>query len=312
MITINSPLYQEKHLRSVLRLQSVALHAVHQFFREEGFYQLMPVMLSPVTDPLGADGKSGLVKTGELEYLGQRFQLTQSMILQKQVAIGHGIDRLYIMSPNIRLETPEKSETGRHAFEFTQIDYEIAYAKKEDIFRLTEGLLHFVRSQVEDYASEELEFLGKELHDWSFEFPKYTSHELLDLYGEDWEVLASKDAKQPFWVMCHDREFYDKEDRTRQPGHFLNYDLYYPEGYGEALSGAEREFEYEYLLKRLREDNLSEGSYQNFLDMAKTGRLSPSAGAGLGVERLIRFLSGTTHIGDIQLFRRIPGEEVRI
>ena len=47
---------------------------------------------------------------------------------------------------------------------------------------------------------------------------------------------APKKEKYPFWVICHKREFYDKEDPER-PGHYLNYDLIWPEGFGEALSG---------------------------------------------------------------------------
>ena len=44
--------------------------------------------------------------------------------------------------------------------------------------------------------------------------------------------------------------------------------------------------------------------------MAKEGKTSPSAGGGIGVERLIRFLAGMPHIRDVQLFKRIPGEPV--
>jgi asparaginyl-tRNA synthetase len=40
------------------------------------------------------------------------------------------------------------------------------------------------------------------------------------------------------------------------------------------------------------------------------GLLKPSAGGGIGVERLLRFLTGKRHIRDVQLFPRIPGEEV--
>jgi asparaginyl-tRNA synthetase len=46
--------------------------------------------------------------------------------------------------------------------------------------------------------------------------------------------------------------------------------------------------------------------------LAKEGHLVATAGGGLGVERLVRFLSGTRHIKDVPLFPRTPGEEVLI
>jgi asparaginyl-tRNA synthetase len=111
-------------------------------------------------------------------------------------------------------------------------------------------------------------------------------------------------------VLNHKREFYDAED-PEKPGSYLNYDLVYPEGYGEALSGGEREWSYERILMRIKRDGLSVDEYKPYLEYAREGFV-PSAGAGLGVERFTRFLVGASHIGDIQAFRRVPGESVII
>ncbi len=299
-------------ITSIITIQSVAIKAIHDFFEEKEYKQLMPIILSKFTDPLGPDPGSSVIKTGEIEYEGQKLQLTQSMILHKQVAIGCGLSKFYIMSPNVRLEAAWRKETGRHAFEFTQVDFEVKEGKMDDIFELVEELMRFILSKVISKASKELKILGRKFSKWVETFPVYTTHELLEKYGDEWEQIASLDAKTPFFVICHDREFYDKKDRSRKGSHFLNYDLVYPEGYGEALSGAERESEYKFIIERLEEDKLPLETYKDFLDRAKAGKLEPSAGAGLGVERLIRFLTGTAHIGDVQLFRRIPGEEVII
>jgi asparaginyl-tRNA synthetase len=119
---------------------------------------------------------------------------------------------------------------------------------------------------------------------------------------------ASLDSQGPFWAISHKREFYDRED-PEKPGTYLNYDLIYPEGFGEALSGAEREHEYPRIMARISRDALEQGRYAPYLEFAKSG-LVPSAGGGFGVERLVRFLSGAPHVGDVQLFRRVPGEPV--
>ncbi|MHA2251274.1 MAG: asparagine synthetase A [Candidatus Kariarchaeaceae archaeon] len=300
-----------KKIKAVMKIQSIALKAIHDYFDKIGFMQLMPVILSKFTDPLGPDPGSSVIKTGEIEYGDQKLQLTQSMILQKQVAIGAGLSKFYIVSPNVRLEAAWRKESGRHLFEFSQVDFEIHEAKMVDVFKLVEGLLRFVQTEIILKAPEELEFLDRKFTKWDETFPKYTTHELEKKYGKDWEHLASLDADTPFFAVCHDREFYDKADRTREGRHFLNYDLIYPEGFGEALSGGERESEYDYILERLKEDKLSL-DYEDFLDRAKAGKIRPRAGAGIGVERLVRYLTGAEHIGDIQLFRRIPGEKVVI
>jgi len=48
-------------------------------------------------------------------------------------------------------------------------------------------------------------------------------------------------------------------------------------------------------------------NYELLLELAKDGRLKPSAGAGIGVERLVTWIVGTKHLGEIQPFPKIPG-----
>jgi len=290
-------------------ITSAVLCYTTDFFHKRNFTQLMPVILSPITDPLGPDPGSSVIKTGEIDYLGQKLALTQSMILHKQIAIGQGIEKLFIVSPNVRLEHPKRKESGKHLFEFSQVDFELAGAKKEDVFRLMEDYLKGVISYMRLSCSRELDQLGRVLPLVSGPFPVYSTHELRSKYGDDWEIPASLAEKQPFWATCHKREFYDKED-PHQAGHYLNYDLIYPEGFGEALSGAEREHEYGIIMRKITRDELDKSRYAAYLSLAESGSLSPSAGGGFGVERLVRYLSGAGHVGGVQLFRRVPGEAV--
>ena len=278
------------------------------FFHNRGFTQIMPVILSPITDPLGPDPNSTVIKRGEIEYLGRTLALTQSMILHKQLLIHAGLGRLFVISPNVRLEHPSRRGSGRHLFEFSQVDFEISKAKKEEVFALMEDFLAGAVKHVKAECADELAYLGRALPDVRGPFPIHTTHELEGKYGADWEGAASLAAKQPFWALCHKREFYDKEDPS-EPGHFLNYDLIYPEGFGEALSGAEREHEYGTISAKIGRHGLDKSRYAAYLEFAKND-LTPSAGCGFGFERLIRYLSGAPHVGDVQMFRRVPGEEV--
>ncbi len=294
-----------------IRIQTTMLKAIHDFMTSRGFLQLMPVITSKFTDPLAPDPGSGVIAVPRIKYYDQELVLTQSMLLHKQLALLTGADKIYIMSPNVRLERKERFSTGKHLFEFTQMDFEVAYGTMEQIMSLVEDLVIETIKTVKTDRKEELELFERDLRVPKKPFKVYTTHEIRERYGDDWELPASREHKEPFWVIDHDREFYDREDPER-PGHFRNYDLIYPEGFGEGLSGGEREWEYERILRRIKGDGLSPDSYKDFLEIAKRGLLKPSAGAGLGVERFLRFLVGAKHIKDVQVFPRVPGVEVLI
>ena len=107
----------------VLKIQSTAIKALTDFLDEKEFLQMMPVMLSTVTDPLCHS-----VYDARIKYLGQDLQLTKSMILHKQLALtSDKISKIYIMSPNVRLEKAECGSSGRHLIEFSQLDIEIKF-----------------------------------------------------------------------------------------------------------------------------------------------------------------------------------------
>ena len=285
-----------------LGLMSDVLRETTEFFHEEGFVHLLPVMLGRSTDPLGPDPGSSVLKTVEVEYLGQRFYLMNSMILHKQFAVRE-LGKIWILSPNVRLESAERRGSGKHLFEFTQADFEIPHARADDARSLVERYFRRLDSSLRDHPA--FPALGVPSPRFSPPWPSYTTHELESRYGPGWEEAASRGADQPFWVLCHRREFYDREDPA-DPGHFLNYDLVYPLGFGEGLSGAEREYDLGRIRRRVARDGMPPAAFSAYLDRATD--LIPSAGGGFGIERLVRFLVRAKHVGDVQLFRRVPGE----
>lgn len=300
---------KKRDLLPILKIQTTVLKTVEEFFTSKGFIQLMPIITSSITDPLGPDPGSSIIGVPSFKYYDQELVLTQSMILHKQLALITGAEKIFVFSPNIRLEDRRRLRSGKHLFEFTQVDFEIAYGSMDYVMALVEELVVRIMEAVLKEKGEELGELGRSLRVPKRPFKVYTTHELREKYGENWELPASLEASEPFWAICHKREFYDREDPER-PGHYRNYDLIYPEGFGEALSGAEREWEYDRIAARIRRDGLDMERFRPYLEVAREGLLVPSAGAGIGVERLVRFLTGARHIGDIQPFRRVPGERV--
>ena len=43
------------------------------------------------------------------------------------------------------------------------------------------------------------------------------------------------------------------------------------------------------------------------IKLAKDGKLKPTAGGGIGMERLVGWLAGVNHIAECQPFPRVPG-----
>src|ERR1700735_4113744 len=67
---------------SVLTTQHQMLTAVRDFLRGQGFTELLPPIIGPVTDP-GARG----AKQVDVDYYGHRYKLMSSAILYKQASL---------------------------------------------------------------------------------------------------------------------------------------------------------------------------------------------------------------------------------
>ncbi len=289
-----------RDIGKAMAVQTKVIDYMTGFFVEKGFKWLLPVMLSSITDPLWPDPAASKMRAPEIEAYGSKLKLMHSMILHKQFAVSMGLDRIFILSPNIRLEERDRDD-GRHAYEFTQLDFEIAHASMDDVIGLIEELISGLFGEMREPVGE---ILGREVPRVRPPFRRFTLEEIKAEFGDEDE--ASRIMEEPFWITDISREFYDRED-PEKPGHFRNYDLILPEGYGEVSSGGEREWQYDVIIRKLRESGLSLEAFKPYLEVAKAGLLKPTAGAGIGVERLVRYMVGAKHIAEVQPFPRIPG-----
>lgn len=292
---------QAPGIKDILTVQQGIIRATHEFMYQNKLTQIMPLMLSPITDPLNHS-----VVDASIHYADQQWSLTKSMIFHKQLALMNPeLDAIYIVSPNVRLELADRKDTGRHLFEFTQVDFEFRGKSKEFVMDFMERLIAFVFDHLNKEIPDTIKKLRGALLPKYSKLALYRTEELEKQYGPDYEKIKSKEAVEPFWLVNHKREFYDKEDQSR-PNTYLNYDIIWPEGYGEGLSGAEREFEYKQILKRMDETGTNQQVFANYIEAAKEGKLVSSAGAGFGVERMTRYICKLQDIDQATLFSRKP------
>ena len=90
--------------------------------------------------------------------------------------------------------------------------------------------------------------------------------------------------------------------RTTTPT-LLCHDLLAPEGYGEIIGGGERTWSEEEILARIDEENVPREPYQFYIDTRAYGGV-PHGGFGLGVDRVVSWLSGADHIREVIPFPR--------
>lgn len=274
-------------------------------FVDDEFEWLPPVIFSKSTDPLWPDPGASVEKRIEEEIYGERVRVTQSMIIHKIVACSLVYSKLFMLSPNIRPERRERGNSGIHLYEFSQLDFEVRDATSEGIRTLIEGKICGLISNLKKHMKKELAYLGrhKSLRVPEPPFTVYDREELESESGENWVAQLIKKIDHPVWVTNIPREFYDHEDF--KTGRWDNYDLMLPK-FGELVSGSRREIEYSKIKRKMERDGVK-GNYKLLLDLAKKGRLKPSAGAGIGMERLVSWIVGAEHIGETQPFPKIPG-----
>jgi len=306
---------KDNGLANVFKVQDEIISSIRAFLKSEGFIEILAPIIGPVTDP-GIRG----AKQVTIDYYGYSFKVMSSMILYKQMIIT-AIPKVFALSPNIRIEPLETLKTRRHLTEFRQIDLEVAYASCDEVMDLGERMLCHVIKEIKERCHGELGKRSGSLKVPRRPFKRYTYKEALEIlqnmgihvkYGEEipWEAeeAISRAHSEPFWITNYPataRSFYYMENEEN-PEVLEDFDLVYPEGFGEAISGGKREHRYERLVKRMQCSGEDPSHYKWYMDMLKNG-IPPSAGFGIGVERLTRFICGLENIWDAVPFPKVAG-----
>jgi asparaginyl-tRNA synthetase len=230
---------RKPELKAVMRIQDELLSSLRDYLRGIGFIEILAPIIGPATDP-------GIRGAGQVsfDYYGHTFKIMSSMILYKQMAV-NSFEKVFALSPNIRLEPGEALETRRHLSEFRQLDLEVADASYFDVMRIGEGIVVYCVRRVKNRCGRELETLGRRLNIPKTPFRKVSHLEAVDLLvrkgfdvkgGEEipWEAEAALSGSFDdfFWLIDYPmtaRGFYDREDDAR-PGVLRDFDLFTLEG----------------------------------------------------------------------------------
>jgi asparaginyl-tRNA synthetase len=327
---------------AVFRVRNALSFAIHQFFQERGFiYVNTPIVTA--SDCEGAGAMFGVTtldlmnlpraEGGAVDYskdfFGKPAYLTVSGQLEGE-AFALALSNIYTFGPTFRAEN---SNTPRHLAEFWMIEPEMAFCDLADDMRLAEEFLKYIIQAVLDRCWDDLEFFNQRIDDTvlatlehvatsPFEHVTYTEaiHHLeqsgksfefpvrwgVDLQSEHERYLTEEKFKRPVIVTDYPKEIKAFYMRANDDGKTVRaMDVLAPR-IGEIIGGSQREERTDVLRERLKAQHLSEEAYWWYLELRKYGS-APHAGFGLGLERMLMYLTGMKNIRDVIPFARTPG-----
>lgn len=325
---------------AVFRVRSVVSSAIHNFFQSRNFVYINTPLITG-SDCEGAGEMFRVTTNGydhpyhsEEEYyandfFGKKAGLSVSGQLEGEVA-AMAMGKIYTFGPSFRAEN---SNTPRHLAEFWHVEPEVAFAELPDVIELAEDMVKYIVNTVFEKCPTELDFFERFFEKGLKEKLKNVAESKFEVleYTRAIEILKSADVdfKYPVEWGCDlqtEHERYITEQVFKKPVFVTNYpkaiksfymkqnadgktvaatDLLVP-GVGEIIGGSEREANMDKLLKAMEDKGMSIDSYQDYLALRKYGT-APHGGFGLGLERIVMYITGMSNIRDVILYPRTVG-----
>jgi len=325
---------------AVLRVRHALSFAIHKFFNDKGFYYIN----TPIITGSDAEGAGEMFRVSTLElgnppknddgtinfkedFFGKETNLTVSGQLEGEAA-ALALSKIYTFGPTFRAEN---SNTPRHAAEFWMIEPEVAFNDIHDNMDLAEEMLKYLVKYTLDNCMPDIEFFNnmydKELliklnNVVNSQFKRLTYTEAIDVlknsgkkfeFKVEWGVDLQKEHETflvehfgvPVILTGYPKEIKSFYMKLNEDGKTVRaMDVLFPY-IGEIIGGSQREEDYDKLLAMVKAKNIPEKDIWWFMEMRKFGS-APHSGFGLGLERLVMFVTGMTNIRDVIAFPRTP------
>lgn len=318
---------------AVFKIRSIISQSLHEFFRKNGFSYIHAPLITG-NDAEGA-GETFTVTTRDdgdyqNDFFGKHACLTVSGQLHVE-PFALALGKVYTFGPTFRAEN---SNTPYHASEFWMIEPEMAFCDLKGDMAVMEAMLKYVINDVLANAADELKFLNDfvvETHDLikkletvaNSDFKVITYTEAvdyllnadvkfenpvewgMDFFKEHEMYICEKVAKGPVFLIDFPKEikaFYMKINADGKT--VAACDLLVP-GVGELIGGSQREENYDVLVKKMEDMNIERDTLEWYLDLRKFGGVVHS-GFGLGLERLLMYVTGVSNIRDVIPYARTP------
>jgi len=287
---------------AVLRIRSTIEVEAQNWLDSQGYYRVD----SPILTPNACEGTTTLFN---LEYFEQEAYLSQSGQLYNE-ATALALGKVYCFGPTFRAE---KSKTRKHLTEFWMLEPEAVGLDLNGLLELQENLFVSLVKKVLEKNPDDLDTLERDtskLKKIKTPFPRIHYIEALKIlekldfkvkfgsdFGSEHEEALAEHVNHPFFITnfpsaC--KAFYmaiDPEDERLT----LSVDLLAPEGGGEITGGAVRIADPALLVEKIKEEGLDPEVFSWYHDLRKYGGVQ-TAGFGMGLERMVRWVTGIHHV----------------
>ncbi|MFA7625653.1 MAG: asparagine--tRNA ligase [Candidatus Kapaibacterium sp.] len=311
---------------AIMRVRAAVMKAIRDFFDGNGF----KLLDSPILTPNACEGTSTLFETEYFD-LGKAYLSQSGQLYAEASALALG--KVYTFGPAFRAE---RSKTRKHLTEFWMVEPEMAFFDLNDDMDLAEDLVEYIVQFVLKTCQSELAVLERDtrpLEKVRRPFYRMSYSEAVDWlvkndipliqkidgqdeevrpfpWGEDFGAVQEEAIMEQFDkpLIIHRyptdiKAFYMKRDPDN-PKVVLAMDMLGPEKAGEIIGGSQREDDFDLLLERIKHENLPDEEFQWYLDLRKYGSVTHS-GFGLGVERVVKWITGAAHIRETIPFPRM-------
>ncbi len=309
---------RNQKLMAVVKFRHIFFEIMRDWFREEGFIEFHAPIL---TELLLYDDRSSAFS---LTFFDREVFLTQCTAFYLESAV-HAFEKIYCINPSFRAE---KSKGKRYLAEYWHIKSEIAFADIENIICFVENMISYLVRQSKERAKKELETLKIDIDVnklTRIPYPRITYDKALERLQKvgikkEWgkslsdsdEMELCKEFNSPFWITgmpCVTEPFPYRVDSSNSKI-TKTADLVATDGFGELLGVAEKIWQPEEIIQRMKEKGKDvDGMYKWYLELRQFGSV-PHSGFGMGVERMIRWLLRLNHVRDAipfpRLFNRRP------
>jgi asparaginyl-tRNA synthetase len=326
---------------AIARVRNRVSWAIHQFFQARNFLYLhTPIITASDCEGAGAMFKVTTLDLANLpkrdkavDYAQDFFQRAAYLTVSGQLngeAYACGLGKIYTFGPTFRAEN---SNTSRHLAEFWMVEPEMAFYELVDNMQLAEEFIKHILRDVLEHCAEEMQFFHERVDKTvrgtiehiitsefvrlpyteaverllksgqTFEFPVAWGN---DLQAEHERYLTEQVFKSPVILFDYPRSIKPFYMRVNDDGRTVRaMDILVP-GVGEIIGGSQREERLDVIQDRMKEQGLNPEPYWWYLDLRRYGTV-PHSGFGLGLERILQFLTGMANIRDVIPFPRTPG-----
>lgn len=303
---------------AIMRLQSGVCALYREFMLKNDFVEIHTPKL------IGGSSEGG-ANVFKLKYFNQDACLAQSPQLYKQMALCADLGRVFEIGPVFRAED---SNTNRHLCEFTGLDMEMEFKNHYfEVLDIIGELMVFMFTEMKTRYARELGVINDQ---YPFEEFKCANPvvkinfkegvQLLKEAGIDQDPLEDLDTPTEKALGAIVREKYDTDfymlygyPKNARPFYTMldPADENYTNSYDffmrgeEITSGAQRIHEPTMLAQRAKECDIAVDTIKDYVEAFKYG-VSSHAGAGFGLERIVKFYCNLHNIRKASLFPRDP------